>query len=81
MAMGKIVMSGAEDEILPTYGESEHPVINIRPDPDQICAQIEHLIMNRDKIPAMGEASRRFVEKTHSHILVAKQFMDAWDSR
>lgn len=81
MAMGKVVMSGSEEEILPIYGEADHPVINIKPDVDQICQQIEWLITNRDQIPQMGARSRDFVVRQHSHIKVAGQFLEAWTGR
>jgi len=79
LALGKIVMSGAEDEILPIYGEKNHPIINIKPDPEQICMQIEKIIENRQDVQEMGLKGRQFVEKAHSHLVVAKQFLDAWN--
>ena len=79
MAMGKVVMSGAETEILPFYEHGPCPVINIQPDVAQICERIEWLIENRANVPAMGEASRRYVEENHSNLLVAQKFLDIWN--
>lgn len=78
MSMGKVVMSGAEDEIHSIYGSPNHPVINIKPDVDQICDQIASLIKMKTDIPALGEASRAFVERVHSHVVIAEKFMKAW---
>lgn len=81
MAMGRIVMSGAEPETLATYGGSHCPVINITPDATAICERIRWIIENREAIPALGLASRKFVEDTHSHTRVAGEFLRAWMAR
>jgi hypothetical protein len=78
MAMGKVVMSGAEEEILPFYECGPCPVINIQPDVLQICEKIEWLIANHQRIPELGETSRRYVEANHSHLLIADKFLNAW---
>jgi hypothetical protein len=78
MAMGKVVMSGAENEILPFYKGSPCPVINITPDPNQICKMIESIIEQREAIPDLGLAARNFVEENHSHIKIAARFLDVW---
>lgn len=79
MAKGKVVMSGAEDEILDIYNYCGHPVINITPDVNQICEKIEWIIRNKMEIPIMGRDSRRFVENIHSHKIVAKLFNKIWE--
>jgi hypothetical protein len=80
MAMGKVVMSGAEEEVLPFYEHGPCPVVNIQPDVRQICEKIEWLIENRQRIPELGETSRSYVEANHSHLLVADKFLNAWTS-
>jgi len=79
MAKGKIVMSGAEPEILPIYNVKKHPVINIKPNIDQICSQIENIIKNMNNIPRMGYESRVFVENVHSNKLIAYKFLKIWN--
>lgn len=75
MAKGKIIMGGAEPE-----GNKEldidgvNPVFNITNNVNQICSQIEHIIEHKDKIEEWGLASRKFVEKYHNHIDIAKQY-------
>lgn len=80
MAMGKIVMSGAEEEILPFYKNGPCPIVNIRPDVDQICEQIEWIIANRERIPALGRSAREYVEINHAHVTVAETFVKIWTS-
>ena len=80
MAMGKVVMSGAEAEILPIYGVPRHPVVNIRPDVGQICDQIRALLQQRVEFQSLGQASRAFVEQVHSHVVVAGRFLATWNA-
>lgn len=75
MAKGKIIMGGAEPEGNKELGiEGVNPVFNITNDVDQICSQIEYIIEHKDKIEEWGLASRKFVEKYHDHIEIAKQY-------
>lgn len=73
LSMGKIVMGGAEPEGNGELGISNvNPVINIEPNVDQICSQIEYIIHNREKIEEWGCLSRKFVEEYHNPIDIAK---------
>lgn len=75
LAIGKIVMGGAEPEGNMELGiEGVNPVINLKPDVDQICSQIEYVIENKKMIEEWGWQSRHFVEKYHDHIEIAKQY-------
>lgn len=75
MAKGKIIMGGAEPEGNKELGiDGVNPVFNITNDVDQICSQIEYIIEHKDKIEEWGLASRKFVEKYHDHIEIAKQY-------
>lgn len=76
MAKGKIIMGGAEPEGNKELGiEDVNPVFNITNDVDQICSQIENIIEHKDNIEEWGLASRRFVEKYHDHIEIAKLYI------
>lgn len=78
LAMGKVVMGGAEPESLEALKVSESPVINIKPCVEDIVLKIEWLIKNRRGLPDLGIASREFCEKVHSAKSVASQYVDAW---
>ena len=75
LAKGKIVMGGAEPEGNRELGiEGVNPVFNLKPDVDQICNQIEYIIENKDNIEQWGLDGRRFVEKYHNYLDIAKEY-------
>lgn len=78
MAMGKVVLGGAEPESLISLGVSDTPVINILPDYKDIISKIEFLLENRSKITCFGYESRLFAEQTHGHIEVASKYLETW---
>lgn len=79
MAMGKVLVSGAEPEMYDLLEEKEnHPIINVFPTEDDIYKKLTSLIKSRSNIPQLSLDSRVFVEKHHDHIEVAKQYLDFW---
>jgi len=80
MAMGKVVLSGNEPESQKEFQRYDIPVINIEPSVDDIYDKLEYLILNKNKIIEIGKKSREFVEDFHSHVKVAKQYIDVWES-
>lgn len=75
MLKGKIVMGGAEPEGNRELDYEDVPVVNIKADVNQICDAIEDIISKKDKIEEWGLKSRKFVEKYHDSVDVAKQFI------
>ena len=78
MAMGKVVLGGAEPESLASYGIPSSPVINIKPSSDDIISCVERLLHERSQISEIGRQSRRFVEDFHDYRLVAKKYLSQW---
>lgn len=78
LALGKVVIGGAEIESLESFGLSKSPVINIKPNVEDIVSKLECLILSRNKVKAMGLESRNFAESFHDDKLVASQFLDVW---
>lgn len=78
LAMGKIVMGGAEPESLASLGVNQSPVINLRPDAEDIVCKIEQLLDQRGDFERLGYESRIFVEKVHDHIEIAQRYIDTW---
>jgi hypothetical protein len=78
LALGKIVLGGAEPESLKYMEIDESPVINIKPNALSIINKIEDLIVNKKHITEMGFNSRKFVEQVHGHKKVAKKFIATW---
>lgn len=78
MAMGKVVLGGAEPESLSIYGGEQTPVRNILPDAADIVARLEILLAERDNLPELGNQSRAFVEKHHDYRKVAERYVVEW---
>jgi len=78
LAMGKVVMGGAEPESLKSLNVESSPVINLKPNAQSIIDEVEKLLDKRCQIKDLGLESRRFAEQVHGHIKVAKQYIDTW---
>lgn len=79
MALGKVLVSGAEPEMYKLLGEKENkPIVNVIPSEDDIFNKLETIILNRSQLKEISDNSRAFVEKHHEHIRVAQQYLDFW---
>lgn len=78
LAMGKVVLGGAEPESLKCMKVSSSPAINIKPDVNNIVSEIENLINKKSEIKKIGLDSRKFVENIHGHIKIAQKYVDTW---
>lgn len=75
MAQGKVVLSGAEDVTHEFDVYRDSPVINIKPQADDIADKIEMLLADRSALIDRGSASRSFVEKYHDAVVVAASYV------
>lgn len=80
LAMGKVVMGGSEPESMRSLGITESPVINIKPNPQNIIDAVEKLLLNKEKITQLGFESRQFAEEVHQHVKIAKKYIHTWSS-
>jgi len=78
MAMGKVVLGGAEVESLRALKIDRTPVINVLPSARNIVERIEWLLDHRAMIPEVGYESRAFVDKHHNYVAVADRYVSAW---
>lgn len=78
LAMGKVVLGGAEPESLKSLGVENSPVINIKPNAQGIVEEIEKLLEKKEQIKDIGLQSRKFAEETHGHIEIAKKYLKTW---
>lgn len=78
LAMGKIVLGGAEPESLHSFGVSSSPIYNILPDTLDIVAKIETLIDQKSDFEILGQKSRNFVEEQHNYIKIAENYIAQW---
>jgi len=81
MALGKVVLSGAEPEALEEFGIENCPIINIRPNTNYIYEKLLYLLERKKLISNLGYKSRLFVEKFHSHIIIADKYLKAWSTK
>ena len=80
LAMGKVVLGGAEPEGLKSLGVSDSPIINVTPTKTSIINAVEKLLENRDSISTQGLDGRKFIEEFHCHVKVAKRYIKTWAS-
>lgn len=78
LAMGKVVLGGAEAESLDLYGGEATPVRNIRPDSHHIFRELEALLDLRSQLPDLGYQSRQFVERHHDYRMIAERYTNTW---
>ncbi|PUE59625.1 glycosyltransferase [Limnohabitans curvus] len=81
LAMGKVVMGGAERESLDCFKIQKSPVINIIPDSYDLIQKIEALLERRSDIEFLGEESRKYCEDHHSHLKVAQKYVEQWRAK
>jgi glycosyltransferase involved in cell wall biosynthesis len=79
LAMGKVVFGGAEPDSLESLNIDSSPVVNIKPEAEDIVKKVEYFLQNREKIEKLGYKSRRFVERYHDSEVVARQYLDIWE--
>jgi hypothetical protein len=78
MALGKIVLSGAEPESLEAFGISKAPIFNINNGDANVFNVLEKILEQKNKISSFGYDSYRFAKGFHDCESVAKAFLNAW---
>ena len=78
MAQGLVAVSGAETEYYDFIGERDNrPIINVSPLIEgDIDAQLEWLVLHKDRMPALARASRDFVVKHNAAPVVVRRHLD-----
>ena len=79
LALGRITMSGSEPEVNSLYEGREDTIVNIRPNVQHIVDACVSLIENRHAIAERSQRGRSYVEKNHSHVVVAKKYIEKWE--
>ena len=76
MARGRVTLTGAEPETLDFIGVSaaDNPMINLRPDAEQIHNALAALIERKHELAALGQRSAAYVERYHSAEVIARQY-------
>jgi len=81
MSKGMVLAGGAEEEFYQLQGEKTlRPIINVQPTEDDVVKQIrELLLLHPENLEQMQQDSIKFIERWHSHTLVAKQYINFWN--
>lgn len=87
MAYGIPAISGAEPSFLKFIGEEkliaspDSPIINSPVDLDGMTAMFEDILLHPEQLRARGQNAREFVERNNDSELVARRFLNFWQSR
>lgn len=81
MAQGKVVFSGSEPECLQEFGINKCPVVNIKPDVQDIVNKLEIFIEDRKRVEKVGYESRLYVEDMHDYIKIAEKYCTEWGKK
>lgn len=79
MAMGKVVVGGAEPEYLRFIGDEGCPVVNVTPDMEQTVGALESLVTDPERMRRLAGQGRPFVSRHNSASVVADRFLEAWE--
>ena len=75
MSRGLICIGGGEPEHYTLLNEHTlHPIINVRPNFEDVCAKLEHLVMHPEEIDRLKHESVSYVERHHDFLKVAKTY-------
>ena len=82
MAQGMIAVSGAEPEHYKLQGENDcQPIINVEPSYEDIYEKLKRLInLSPEEIEKIKKDSRKYVERNHDCLKVAKQYVEFYSS-
>lgn len=79
MAQGKLLVGGGEPEMYNLMGEDvNRPIVNVFPTQEDVYKQLENIVLNKQNIPHLSSASRKFVEDNHDHLKVAELYLNFW---
>lgn len=81
LAMGKLVISGCENEFLKKYNITGcSALINGTPDTYCLTNKIKEIIGDSHSLRIRGREGRDFIYENHDYIKIAKKYLDTWNS-
>ena len=81
MAMGKVVLTGAEKEWREHYNIVEdYVVINAMTNVTYLVEKLSWLIENPEKIKIISKNAREFILKYHDYKTITKKYLKAWEN-
>lgn len=81
LARGRVSLTGAEPETLAFVGvpAADNPMINIRPEADQIHDVLAGLVDRKAELPGLGHKSADYAAKYHGADVVARQYEELYE--
>jgi hypothetical protein len=80
LAMGKVVISGAEPVALEAAGLTGSPVLNVKPNADDLGRCLHGLLGDRAELERRAAAARPWVAARHDARVIAERYVAAWSS-
>lgn len=77
-AMGKTVLSGAEPECLNELEVVNCPIINVRPDANEIQEKILNLLSTQDSLSDLADVNREYVKRVHCCHKISQKYIKSW---
>jgi len=75
MSKGIIVIGGGEPENYNILGERElRPIVNVEPNYESVCHELEQLVLHPDHIPELKRQSREYIRRHHDYLKVAREY-------
>ena len=80
MSKGIIVVGGGEPENYEILGETElRPIINVEPNYDNVCNELEQLVLHPERVPVLKQQSVEYIARHHDFIKVAQRYIDFYE--
>lgn len=81
MSKGLVVVGGGEPENYEILGESElRPIVNVLPDEEHVYHSLCRIVEERSSLPELARQSQLYVERHHSYLKVAREYLDFWET-
>lgn len=75
MSKGIVCFGGGEPENYEILREKQlRPIINVHPNYESVCHELEQLIINPERVPVLKRQSIDYVKKHHDYMKVAKTY-------
>ena len=75
MSKGIIVVGGGEPVNYEILGEKElRPVINVLPNYESVCHELEELVLHPERIPELKRQSTEYIRRHHDYLKVAQKY-------
>jgi len=78
MARGKVVFTGAGAHFKQHYNLTETVAIDAAPDAQKIVQDLIYLVNHPEKLQAISQNARSFVEKQHNYRSIAQNYINSW---